>query len=249
MNSQFEEEYLNAFCNEISDETQLNQSSFLQLYDHGITHFTNYVKNEVLKNLSKIEKGKETYYLKYIKNKIENTPYYNTDENIINQWLIKFNEKIENFPFPENIEIRQYLKINHKASHLSHDQSMQVWNIQIKFYVYACMKEAKKIINYINSFENTNNSTEEKTSNKPNKPNKLTSNQIVILLDKIGLLTNVFFETLPNTKKAYVLSLITGLNEKNLKTAIERLEKTPKELNDNYRKDIKLVEEIFENLQ
>jgi len=81
------------------------------------------------------------------------------------------------------------------------------------------------------------------------RKNQLTANQIVILLDKLGLFADPYFETLPNTTKAKILNLITGLNDKNLKTYIEKLDKSPKDLSKNYLKDLDKIDSLLNSLK
>ena len=79
--------------------------------------------------------------------------------------------------------------------------------------------------------------------------NQLSVNQAIILLDKLGVFTDKTFENVPNTKKAKLISQLIGKNDKNIKTAIEKLELKPSEITPNYQKDIDKIERILENLE
>lgn len=238
-------QYLEAFCKSISNERELNDTSFMQLYDYVITHFTSYLKNEISENLLSIDDHKARIYLNYVRKKISETPYFQIKDNIIDKWLKEYDVDIVNFPNFENKELDKILRAFHGGYHLTEQDSEKIWNIQIEFYVYSCMIEAKKIITFIDSLILDENPK----ANQKNKDNKqLTINQIVLLLDKLGLFNDGFLETLPNTKKAYIVSITTGLNQKNIKSAIERLEKKPSELSEIHRKDIKKIESIFKDL-
>lgn len=78
---------------------------------------------------------------------------------------------------------------------------------------------------------------------------QLTSNQIVLLLDKIGFFTYPKIENTSKVKQAEVISKITGLNDKNIKTKIQNLEKLPKELGAQHQKDIDKIDAILDNLE
>lgn len=78
---------------------------------------------------------------------------------------------------------------------------------------------------------------------------QLTSNQIVLLLDKIGFFTYPKIENTSKVKQAEVISKITGLNDKNIKTKIQNLEKLPKELGTQHQKDIDKIDAILDNLE
>lgn len=82
----------------------------------------------------------------------------------------------------------------------------------------------------------------------PRKDKQLTSNQIVLLFDKIGFFSHPKIENISKIKQAKFLSSLTGLNEKNLKTHIAKLNKSPKSNGDNYIKDIDFTDLFFNDL-
>ena len=77
---------------------------------------------------------------------------------------------------------------------------------------------------------------------------KLTTNQIVVLLDKLGFFTHPNIEEAPKVKQAELISLITGLNSKNIKTSIQKLDKKPSEISVSYQKDIDKIDKILDGL-
>lgn len=81
------------------------------------------------------------------------------------------------------------------------------------------------------------------------KTNQLTANQIVLLLEELGFFTDTKIKNFPNTKKAELISIITGYNKKNIKTRIESLEKNPSTLGDNYQSDQHKIQQILNNLE
>lgn len=79
--------------------------------------------------------------------------------------------------------------------------------------------------------------------------NQLSVNQAVILLDKLGVFSLDYIENLPNTKKAKLISLLLGKNEKNIKSAIEKLEQKKADITDAYKKDLDKIQHILDNLE
>ena len=90
----------------------------------------------------------------------------------------------------------------------------------------------------------------EKENNEDSEnANQLSVNQAIILLDKLGVFNDKALENLSNVKKAKLISQLIGKNEKNIKTAIQKLELKPSEITPNYQKDIDKIERILENLE
>lgn len=89
--------------------------------------------------------------------------------------------------------------------------------------------------------------TEEPKKVKKNK--QLTGNQIVILLERLEVFSNPNFKFLNKTDQANVLSRLTGLHEKNLKSYIENLGKKPSQLGPNYQKDIDKIDDLLRCLE
>lgn len=90
---------------------------------------------------------------------------------------------------------------------------------------------------------------EASTTNKEKKSKQLTVNQIVLLLEKLGFFTSNRIKDLPKTKKANIVSLITGYHFKGIKTRIENLEKKPSTLGEQHQKDIDKIDDILNNLE
>ena len=83
---------------------------------------------------------------------------------------------------------------------------------------------------------------------EPNKQNQLTTNQIVLLLQEIGFFTHPKIEDASKVKQAELISLITGLHQKNIKTNIQKLENKPAKVTANYQKDIDKTNKILDDL-
>ena len=151
----FKDEYLIAFCKEISDERAVKQNAFMQLYDNGITHFTPYLESEITENLLILDKDKKEDYLNYVIDKISKTPYANISEDIISQHIKEYGVDINEFPKFNNKELNIALNTYYQGMpHMTHQEQYNLLSIQIDFYCYACMLEAQKIIQFANSKTN-----------------------------------------------------------------------------------------------
>ncbi|WP_304144586.1 hypothetical protein [Mesoflavibacter zeaxanthinifaciens] len=245
----FKDEYLIAFCKEISDERAVKQNAFMQLYDNGITHFTPYLESEITENLLILDKDKKEDYLNYVIGKISKTPYANISEDIISQHIKEYGVDINEFPKFNNKELNIALKTYYQGMpHMTHQEQHNLLSIQIDFYCYACMLEAQKIIQFANSKKLTTDKTQANTKQSPNKAKQLSINQIVLLLQEIGFFTHPKIERASKVKQSELISLIVGLNDKNIKTAIQKLDKKPSELGVNYQKDIDKIDELLDKM-
>lgn len=77
---------------------------------------------------------------------------------------------------------------------------------------------------------------------------QITANQIVILLDKVGFLTDKKISLKSQAKQAEVISKITGLNKKNITTYISKLENEPRDNGANYEKDLKFIDSLLDDI-
>jgi len=80
-------------------------------------------------------------------------------------------------------------------------------------------------------------------------PNQLSVNQIIIFLDQLGVFANPQFENLSKNKQAKAISLLVGKNSKNIKTAIEKLDKTPSAIGQGFSKDLAKIQELIAKLE
>jgi len=81
-----------------------------------------------------------------------------------------------------------------------------------------------------------------------NSKNQLTANQIILLLQEIGFFTHPNIEDASKVKQAELISLITGLHQKNIKTNIQKLDKSVSENGANYQRDIDKINKILDDL-
>ncbi|WP_026776109.1 hypothetical protein [Polaribacter sp. Hel_I_88] len=78
--------------------------------------------------------------------------------------------------------------------------------------------------------------------------NQLTANQIILLLQEIGFFIHPKIEDASKVKQAELISLITGLHQKNIKTNIQKLDKSVSENGANYQRDIDKINKILDDL-
>ena len=110
----------------------------------------------------------------------------------------------------------------------------------------------KKNIKQLSKLEGANfiHSLETKNSNsKTENTNQLTVNQAVILLDKLGVFADANFESKSNVSKSKIISLLTGRNQKNIKSAIEQLEIKPKDITPGYQSDLDKVQQLLDKMK
>lgn len=247
MQKPFKEEYLLQFCKEVSDERVVKESCFSRVYEYAITHYTPYLESEIVENLLILDKSKRDDYLSYVIDKISKTSFNNVPENYIDKWLEKYDSNINEFPNFSNKELSDLLKMNYNLHYLDQKDKDLILDVQIDFYCYAAMKEVKKILNFVKS-KYSNTGVIKETVEKSNKK-QLTINQIVLLLQETGFFTHPKIERTTKVNQAKLVSKITGLNEKNIKTAIGKLDKKPQELGANYQNDIDKINDIIDNLE
>ena len=244
----FKDEYLTVFCKEISDERAVKECCFDLVYE-GIVHYVPYLETEIIENLLLLGNDKRDDYLNFAIDKIKKTPFVDKEKFNIDKWLKKYNVSINEFPNFSNEELKHWLNRYYNGySETPHDLDF-ILDIQIDFYCYGAMIEANKMIDFLESkkINATSNSIDNTTETE--NTNQLTVNQSIILLDKLGVFSADTFENKPNTKKAKLISQLLGKNEKNVKTAIEKLELKKSELGAGYQRDIDKIERILNNLE
>lgn len=244
----FKDQYLDAFCKEISNEREIYQSTFIQCYDFGIRNFTEKLKSEINENVLILPTEKISNYIDFVEDKIKETPYFSIPNNSLSKWIDKYNLQDLEFPYLENNEVKQLISMSVNFHHLTEEDRELMEDIQIDFYYYASMIEANKIFDFLQT-KKSKPSIKIENNKEEENVNQLTVNQAIILLDRLGVFTDKTFENVPNTKKAKLMSLLLGKNDKNIKTAIEKLELKPNEITPNYQKDIDKIERILNNLE
>lgn len=246
-NKPFKDDFLIAFCKEISNERAVKETSFMQLYDSGLTHYRPYLESEITENLLILDKDKKEDYLSYVLDKVTKTPYANISEDFIDQYIKEYDVDINDFPNFKNKKLSEALETYYQGIyHATHQEQHNLLCIQIDFYCYASMLEVKKIVEFVKA-----KSGKQKETNlnlKKENLKQLTTNQIVLLLQETGFFNHPIIENASKVKQSELISIITGLNDKNIKTAIQKLDKKPSELGGNYQKDIDKIERELDNL-
>ena len=110
---------------------------------------------------------------------------------------------------------------------------------------WVSLMRTMKTVDFINE-EIRKISKLEKTPISKTK-NKLTSNQSLILLDKIRCISVKEWENLKDTKKASLISKITGYNYDNIRKNIPNLDKSHSKLPEKFIEDILFVETILKD--
>ena len=150
-------------------------------------------------------------------------------------------------------------RINKELSHFANGQLKEVFDISYNvvkendFVLYACESISKvkknrleRLIEVIDLNLQYYKNSDSQINDK--KPNQLTTNQIVLLLQEIGFFAHPKIEDAPKVKQAELIGLISGLNQKNIKTHIKKLEKSLSVNGEHYQKDIDKINKILDNL-
>jgi hypothetical protein len=144
-----ENQYLKSFIDEINNEKDLYSSTFTQCYEYGILHFTEYLKVEINENVLNLPEEKIKPYLDLVINKITGSHFYHTEENSLDKWINRFELQGLEFPFLKNKKVNDLVtkSINYYLWDEKHRALME--ELQLDFFYYAAMTEAKKIIVFI----------------------------------------------------------------------------------------------------
>ncbi|MEM8521307.1 hypothetical protein [Flavobacterium sp. PL12] len=151
--------------------------------------------------------------------------------------LIEFLESKKTITYASELK-NKYLNIteanNQKTNSFIYQKENIVNNKPVK------IMQENNSIEFINKIDATDNYENSK---------QLTVNQALILLDKLGIFSNNILESMPNTKKAKLISQIIGKNEKNITVAIQKLELKAKEITVGYQRDLDKIQRLLDNLE
>ncbi len=237
----FNNQYLEIFINTLNNESIIKETCFSLIYKNTIIHYTSYLKQEILENFLSFSLDKKIIYFNYLLERLIETDAYYVSSSSIDKWMLKYNVSLLEFPDFRNEKLIEDLSLYYNNRFSTEKERDFVLDIQIDFYWYAAMLEINKIIDFIKDQFSSSSSNKKSGS-------QLTTNQIIILLDKLEFFNLPKIKELSKIKQAYLISIITGLNESNIKKKIHDLEKKPSELGDNYQNDIDKVETILNNL-
>ncbi|MFD1315172.1 hypothetical protein [Namhaeicola litoreus] len=79
--------------------------------------------------------------------------------------------------------------------------------------------------------------------------NLFTTNQSVLLLDQLGVFASPYFENIAKSKQAEILSRLLGKNAKNIKSAIEKLDKSAFDVGQGFTRDMAKIQAVFNQLE
>lgn len=243
-------EYLNLFCEAISDEALFYDYSFKQVYESKIIYNKPLLQSEVMKNLSYLSSDKKDGYLSFVIDKIKRTPYFGINKSTLMEVLVDYDVTLECFPKFNDPAIDTLLSMDDDDI-LTPEQYDEIFTANQQFYRFACKIEADIMLDFLESklFSDCKTVTNFQHFDETENSNQLSVNQAIILLDKLGVFSTSVLENKPNTKKAKLISQLIGKNEKNVKTAIEKLELKPKDISLSYQRDLDKIQQLLDKLE
>ncbi|MBC7749022.1 MAG: hypothetical protein H7Z76_10690 [Methylotenera sp.] len=146
----FKDEYLKVFCKNISNERVLKETCFKQVYN-SMVHYVPYFENEILENLLILSSDKKDDYINYVIDTIQKTEFSDCDQEVIAEWLKKYNSSIDEFPDFANDELNQWLLRYYNGYFDKPTDFDFILDIQSDFYYYAAGLEAQKMISFLES--------------------------------------------------------------------------------------------------
>jgi hypothetical protein len=242
------ETYFQSFIKLLNNHMILQKSTVIGVME-DFKRFSQEIKSEVLIDIQ--NKGdNRNDYLDYLINEIEKQDYVKeADIKYVQKWLDQYNIKIEaifTMKFYGN-QIADYIDQHFMDMDNSSNKADKALIIQLDFLNFFCNYYADELITF---FKSKKTITEKHSiETEITTVNQLSVNQAIILLDKLGVFTDKTFENVPNTKKAKLISQLIGKNDKNIKTAIEKLELKPKDITNGYQKDLDKIQKLLDNLE
>jgi hypothetical protein len=155
----------------------------------------------------------------------------------INKFLTSINKQTIDF---------QKLKINKSGNNVIsfHNKSATINYSKLIKSGYKWKYSFNKKIKYLN-YRLNEIEREEEQNKKMEK--QLSTNQIVILFDKVGVFSLPAFETTYKTRISTLLSCVLNKNSSKINASIRKLEN--KKTTQNYQDDIDLVDQLLMNLK
>ncbi|WP_276974599.1 hypothetical protein [Flavobacterium filum] len=146
----FKDVMLEGFLKEINNIEDLYKYTFIQCYDFGIKRFTESLILEIKENILLLPQEKMNIYLEYVKDKIENSQNYSTNEISLDKWITAYKLESLNFPYLENKDVNQLITKSINYYLWDEEDRSLMEDIQLDFFNYAVKLESDKVINYIN---------------------------------------------------------------------------------------------------
>jgi len=233
------------FCSILNNQDILKQMPAL-VVQGNLQSCVEKITISVLKELLELDKDKIDYNLDLKINEIKQQDYLkNYGEDKIEKWLDYFKVELDDV-LDLNVNSNSFRDLI-GGYYLNHeDDGSENYRIakeaQEAFLYFFLNYYANQLISFLESKKIMIPETEIK------KTKQLSANQIVLLLQEIGYFTHPKIEDASKVKQAELISLITGLNEKNIKINIQKLDKKPLENGSSYQKDIDKINQILDAL-
>jgi hypothetical protein len=233
------------FCSLLNNQNILKKMPAL-VVQGNLQKCVEHIKISTLEKVINLDERKNDLYLELKINQIKKQDYlkeFGVEK--IQRWLDHFNIDLKDIlDFNVESELFKNLVGSYYLNH--EDDQSENYTIakfaQDAFLNYFLSYYANILITFFESIKSKPMVSNEK------KSNQLSANQIVLLLQEIGFFNHPKVEDAPKVKQANLISLITGLNEKNIKTNIQKLDKKSSELTTNYQKDIDKINKILDDL-
>jgi hypothetical protein len=119
------------------------------------------------------------------------------------------------------------------------------WHQSQPYSDWIKIVEFEDLINYYKEEINKINNSNEEIAKTKETP--LTSNQKLILIDKIRCIETNKWDSFDNTKKAILISRIIGNSSENIRKNLPNLEKSPNKLPEKFKEDILKMETLIKN--
>lgn len=150
INKSFKDEYLKVFCKNISNERVIKETCFSLIYN-SIIHYVPYFENEILENLLLLNTDKKDDYLNFAIDTIKKTEFSDCTEEVIAEWLIKYNSSIDEFPDFANDDLSHWLKRYYNGYVDDPKDYDFILDIQSDFFYYSAGLVAQKMISFLES--------------------------------------------------------------------------------------------------
>ena len=187
--------YLKQFCVAVSSDNELSKTSFINLYENSLTHFSPYLKAEIQENILNLDSSRHSYYLDYVISQIERTPFFNYTIDQFEKVLLQYDNsmKVSSFPYFSGSLSKDLNSLSSSLFYNALDDS-NCELIQQNAFAYASMLEARKMIEFVenekNKLSNTQSSFDKiKWNGKPSQLGFI-----------IGMLTELDFIEAPKRK-------------------------------------------------
>lgn len=239
------------YINSGLDVNEMNHNLFKNYVAQNLHKSIYLIEKEINHNLLVLDVRRLEIYFEQVINKLENSPFLEFDDSYMAKYIEKYNLDKENILNINNKELISFLNRTGDPfdPYNGSDSDLYFKSEEIKstFYRYLAKHEILFFTDRIKEMQSENLGLKPSVKFK-SQGEQLTTNQIVLLLQEIGFFTHPKIEDASKVKQAELISLITGLNEKNIKTAIQKLDKKPSELKVNYEKDIIKINQILDDL-